>query len=224
MRPRSPLPIALCLLLAIAAVAAVPVVDARAPPTPVCGVCEFDTTVDGTHVAAGESELTVQIHENGSTTWVATVELTAGSDDLAGNDSLRRAVVEDAMDWSVAEPDDVRSSVDGETLTVRYRDAEAAETSVGTVVFTPLTPESPNVPLASGGEGPRYLGTDRFTLRAPPGYVLHGDATSGDSGELVWTRENGDERTYIDVTDDPVAVDADAGAPGVRTWFARLLS
>mgnify|MGYP000663439261 CR=1 FL=1 len=215
---------AFVLLIALAAVAAAPAADARAPPTPVCGACSFDTTVDGTHVATGESQLTVQIHENGSTTWVATVALTDGAGTMADNDSFRRAVVEEAMRWSVAEPHDVRSRVDDGRLTVRYRDPEAAETAVGTVVFTPLTPESPNGLFVSGGEGPRYLGTDRFVLRAPPGHELIGEVRTTSSDELVWTRENGDDRTYLDVSDDPVAVDRDSGATGVRMWFARLLT
>ncbi|WP_049981657.1 hypothetical protein [Halolamina rubra] len=224
MRPRTRLPVALVLLITLAAVTAVPTAEAREPPTPVCGVCSVDTTVDGTHVAGGESELTIQLHENGSTTWVATIELTAGADAMAENDSLRRVVVDEAMGRSIAEPEDVRSGVDGETMTVRYRDAEAAERTVGTVVFTPLTPESPDGLFVAGGEGPRYLGVDRFTLRAPPGYELYGTGDGGRSGELVWTRNGTTERTYLDVTADPVAVDADTWLPGVRVWLARLLS
>ncbi|MBP1985670.1 hypothetical protein [Halolamina salifodinae] len=224
MRPRSLPLIAVVLLLALAAVAAVPVADARAPPTPVCGVCSVDTTVDGAAVAAGESELTVSIHENGTTAWEARVELTAGSDVLAENGSLRRAVVDEAMGRSIADPEQVRSQMGGEALIVRYRDDGATERHVGAVVFTPLTPEGPSSPFAIGGEGPRYLGTDRFTLRAPAGYDLHGDAESTDSGTIVWTRENGSERTSLDVATDPVAVESDSGAPGVRTWFARLLT
>lgn len=224
MRPRSPLQFAVVALLVLAAVGAVPTADARAPPTPVCGVCSVDTTVDGTHVAAGESELTVQIHENGSTTWVATVELADGANALAANDSLRRAVVDEGTGWSIAEPESVRSRVDGETLTVRYRDSEAAAAAAGAVVFTPLTPESPNAPFVSGGEGPRYLGVDRFTLRAPPGDDLHGAGEKTDSNELVWTRETENERTSLDVTSDPVAVDSDSPVPGFRVWLARLLT
>lgn len=224
MRPRSPLLVALSLLIVLAAVAAVPVADARAPPTPVCDVCSFDTTVDGTTVAAGESDLVISIHKNGSTTWIATVELTAGSEELARNESLRRAAVDEVMGWSVADPEDVQSGVDGETLTVRYRDTGATERHVGAIVFTPLTPEGPGSPFASGGEGPRYLGTDRLTIRAPQGYDLHGDADATESGALVWTGNESTEQTSLGATTDPVAVESDAGAPGVRTWFARLLT
>lgn len=225
MRPRTPLPVVLALLIALAAVAAVPMADARAPPTPVCGVCSFDrTTVDGTVVAAGDSALTVSIHENGSTTWEATVELTAGSDDLAGNDSLRRAAVDEVMGRSVADPAEVQSRIDGGSLVVRYRDSGAAERHVGAVVFTPLTPEGPDHPFAMGGEGPRYLGADRLTLRAPPGDDLHGGTNATEAGGLVWTGDAGAERTLLGVAADPVAVESDAEASGVRTWLARLLT
>lgn len=218
------LPAAFVLLIMLAAVGAVPTADARAPPTPVCGVCSFDGVVDGTVVATDESQLVVSIHENGSTTWVAQIELSAGSDALAKNDSLRRAVVDEAMGRSIADPTAVQSQVDSDTLVVRYRDDEAAKRHVGTVVFTPLTPDGSGHPFASGGQRPRSLGTDRFTLRAPAGYDLYGQAESADSGVLVWTRANATERTSLDVAADPVAVDAEAGTPGVRTWFARLLS
>ena len=50
MRPRALLPL-VALLLCVTAAVAVPVVDARAPPTPVCGVCDLDRTVSG-----GESD------------------------------------------------------------------------------------------------------------------------------------------------------------------------
>lgn len=223
MRPRSTLPVAIVILLAITAVAAVPVTEARAPPTPVCGVCELDTTVDGTAVAAGESALTIKIHENGSTTWVAAVELTDGADAVAENDSLRRAVVAESVDAGIATPENVRSGTDGDVLTVRYRDSGVTERHAGALVFTPLTPEGPDRPFAMGGEGSRYLATDRLTLRAPQGYDVYGDADATESDGLVWTNDSSDRRSLA-VETDPVAVDADAGAPGVRTWVARLLS
>ena len=73
-------------------VAGVPVADARAPPTPLCGVCSdrLDESAERHDVALsrGETDLVVQVHENGSTTWRATVELTAGADAL-DNETLR---------------------------------------------------------------------------------------------------------------------------------------
>ncbi|MFW5911427.1 MAG: hypothetical protein ACOCQV_01690 [Halolamina sp.] len=222
MRPRSSLHLVLVALIGLSAVAAIPVADARAPPTPVCGVCSVDTTVDGTAVASGESALTIKLHENGSTTWVAAVTLTEGGDTVAENESLRRAVVAESVDDGIATPEYVRSGTDGEVLTVRYRDSSAIERHAGALVFTPLTPEGPDRPFAMGGEGSRYLAADRLTVRAPQGYDLHGDADATESSALVWRNESSDRRS-LDVESDPVAVDADAGAPGIRVWVARLL-
>ena len=79
MRPRA-LPLLVALLLCATAAVAVPAVDARAPPTPVCGVCDLDrTTPSGERVVAGESELTVTVHANGATTWRARADLPAGA-------------------------------------------------------------------------------------------------------------------------------------------------
>ncbi|WP_123621391.1 hypothetical protein [Halorubrum sp. CSM-61] len=230
MRPRTIAAAAAVLLLA-AGIAAAPTADARAPPTPICGVCDLDrTTPDGTPVVAGESELTVTIRENGSTTWEAEVDLAAGSDALAANGSLRRTVASEAARDGIAEPRDVDSRIDGDTLFVDYRDPNATERHLGVVVFTPLTPAAPSVPFAIGGEGVRYLGADRVTVRGASGWEVRGDASAADSdGRLVWTREAGDEpddrgRVFVDVDRDPVAVEGDALLAGPRAWIGRLLT
>ena len=210
MGPRSLPAVVALLLLATAAFAAAPV-DARAPPTPVCGVCDLDrTTPSGERVTAGESSLTITVRANGSTT----------------NDSFRRAVAEEAAGDGVASPGDVDSRIDGETLVVEYRDPDAAERSVGTVVFTPLTPASPNRPMVSGGQGPRYLAADRLTVRTGPGLDVYGPAPASPSADrLVWTPNATDDATRpsLGVETDPVAVPQGAMAPGVRAWLARLL-
>ncbi|SFR44484.1 MULTISPECIES: hypothetical protein [Halorubrum] len=229
MRPRT-LPLLVALLLSVTVLAAAPPVDARAPPTPVCGVCELDrTTPDGDSVVAGESSLTVTLHGNGSSTWEARVHLAAGGDALAANGSLRRAVVTDAVRDGIADPKDVDARVDGDVLAVDYRDPNATERHLGAVVFTPLTPASPRVPFVIGGEGSRYLGADRLTVRGEPGWEVRGDAPGGGTGdELVWSREDAErddaERVPLDVDRDPVAVEAGAMLPGVRAWIARLLT
>lgn len=226
MRPRA-LPVIVALLLCVTAAVAVPVADARAPPTPVCGVCDLDRTApSGDPVVAGESALTVTLHENGSTTWLARADLAAGADALAANASLRRAVATAAARDGVAEPTEVDARVDGETLVVRYRDPGAAERAFGTTVFTPLTPASPNLPMVSGGEGARYLAADRLTVRAESGLVVCGSASAVESDDrLVWTADAGDapgsDRPALDVDRDPVAVGEDAIAPDVRAWIAR---
>ncbi|TKX87235.1 hypothetical protein EXE43_04300 [Halorubrum sp. SS5] len=228
MRPR-PLPLLVALLLCATAAVAVPAVDARAPPTPVCGVCDLDrTTPSGERVVAGESELTVTIHANGSTTWRARADLSAGADALAANESLRDAVAAEAADDGVADPRGVTARLDGETLVVDYRDPNATDRSLGAVVFTPLTPAAPGAPFVIGGEGSRYLAADRLTVRGEPGWAVRGDAPGGSDAELVWPRETADaddaERLSLDVDRDPVAVEAGAVLPGPRAWIARLLA
>ena len=211
MGPRSLPAVVALLLLATAAFAAAPV-DARAPPTPVCGVCDLDrTTPSGERVTAGESSLTITVRANGSTTWRARARL---------------AAAEEAAGDGVASPGDVDSRIDGETLVVEYRDPDAAERSVGTVVFTPLTPASPNRPMVSGGQGPRYLAADRLTVRTGPGLDVYGPAPASPSADrLVWTPNATDDATRpsLGVETDPVAVPQGAMAPGVRAWLARLL-
>ena len=229
MRPRA-FPLLVALILCVTVLAAAPPVDARAPPTPVCGVCELDrTTPGGDSVVAGESSLTVTLHGNGSSTWEARVDLAAGGDPLAANESLRRAVVTDAVRDGIAEPRDVDARVDGDALVVEYRDPNATERHLDAVVFTPLTPASPRVPFVIGGEGSRYLGADRLTVRSESGWDVRGDAPTVDAdGDLVWTAEETGRddagRVSLDVDRDPVAVEAGALLPGVRTRIARLLA
>ncbi|ELZ47475.1 hypothetical protein C464_08670 [Halorubrum coriense DSM 10284] len=214
------------LLLATAGFASAPV-DARAPPTPVCGVCDLDQpTPSGERVTAGESSLTVTVHANESTTWRARARLATGADALAANDTLRRAVAVEAAGDGIASPSDVDARLDGEALAVEYRDPDAARRSLGAVVFTPLTPASPDMPMVSGGEGTRYLAADRLTVRAGPGLDVRGSALASPSDDgLVWTSNaTGDAaRPSLGVESDPVAVPEGAVAPGVRAWVARLL-
>lgn len=229
MRPRIIAAAAAILLLA-AGIAVAPTADARAPPTPICGVCDLDrTTPDGTPVVAGESDLTVTLRENGSTTWEARVDLTSGGDALATNESLRRRVASEAAHDGIADPRDVNSRIDGDILFVDYQYPNATERHLGVVVFTPLTPAAPSIPLAIGGEGARYLGADQVTVRGESGWAVRGDASASDSdGRLVWTRESAEPddegRIFVDIDRDPVAVEEGTVLPGSRAWIARLLT
>ena len=180
-------------------------------------------------MTAGESSLTVTLHRNGSTTWEAEVDLAAGGDALAANESLRHTIASEAARDGIAEPRDVDARIDGDTLVVGYRDPNATERHLGVVVFTPLTPASPSVPFVIGGEGARYLGADRLTVRGASGWDVRGDASAADSdGELVWTREgtepDDEGRAFVDVDRDPVAVEGDSLLPGPRAWIGRLLT
>ncbi|MGQ3327776.1 MULTISPECIES: hypothetical protein [Halorubrum] len=229
MDPRTTAAVTATLLL-VAGIAAAPMADARAPPTPICGVCDLDRTApDGTKVTAGESSLTVTLHGNGSTTWEARADLAAGSDALTANESLRRTVVAEAVRDGIAEPRDVDARIDGDTLSVEYRDPNVTERHFGVVVFTPLTPASPSGLLVAGGEGPRYLGADRLTVRGAPGWEVRGNASASRSdGRLVWTDDAGEPddrgRVFVGVEQDPVAVEERAILPGPRAWIGRLLT
>ena len=94
------------------------------------------------------------------------------------------------------------------------------------MVFTPLVPDSPTLPLTSGGEGPRYLGADRVTVRGPAGYRAYGDYPGAtESGRSVaWERNASAERTYVE-GDPKVAFVPERGfVAGVRAWAARTLA
>lgn len=224
MRFRHSAVIVIIALLTLSSLATVSIVDARHPPTPVCGVCSLNQTApDGSAITSNNSTLTITVHENGSTTWRAQATLTAGKDILAENESLRQEVVTDNTRRSIADAKEVNSRIDGDTLIVDYSDSTTTESYFGAVVFMPLSPEGPGLPFVMGGEGPRYLGTDRLTIQAPPGYELRSDTPTTEEGQkLVWTR--GSERTHLDVTQDPVAIKKDALLSGSRVWLARTLS
>ena len=89
-------PIILVILVAIPV--AVSPVTAKAPPEPVCGVCtsslEEAGETHGVPLERGESTMTIQLSQNGSAEFVASVELTEGADRLT-NDSLRDTIVRD---------------------------------------------------------------------------------------------------------------------------------
>ena len=229
MSPNRRIAAILVLAVVLLGVTSVSSVAARAPPTPVCGVCSdaLETAADDRNVAVerGETALTVTVHENGTTTWNATVELHRGSDTLE-NDSLRRAVVEDATDRSIADATDLRSRVDGDTLEVTFRDPDAAESHFGAVAFTALVPDSPTLPFASGGEGPRYLGADRVTIRGPAGYRAYGDYRGAtESGRSVaWESDASAERTYVEGGPKVAFVPENGLVAGVRAWAARALA
>lgn len=114
---------------------------ATAPPQAACGVCTevLDRTAadQGVTLTRGNSKQVIEVYENTSTRWTATVRLTDGADALR-NASLRRSIVSKTLARArmVAEPTHVSSQLSGETLTVSYRDPDAAETDGDAIVFT----------------------------------------------------------------------------------------
>ncbi|MFC5366701.1 hypothetical protein [Salinirubrum litoreum] len=214
-------------LVGTALLAGVPTTDARAPPTPLCGACSerLDESAErrGVDLTRGETDLVVQVHENGSTSWRATVELTAGGDALE-NETLRAEVVDSAVQRGVGDPTDVRSRLDGETLVVTHRDRNATSRHLGVVVFTHVVPDSPSVPWVIGGEGARYVGADRVTVEAPPGYRVTGgyEYATVSEDRVVWTGSD-DGRRFIEGENQPTMLPDGSLFPNLRTTVARWL-
>ncbi|TKR24850.1 hypothetical protein [Natronomonas salsuginis] len=165
---------------------------AKAPPEPVCGVCTsaLDEAAGdhGVSLQRGESRMTIQLSRNGRAEFVAHVELTQGADRLR-NDSLRDTIVRDVSYILVDDRVDLRTAIVDGDLRVRYASRDVAHTTLGVVQFDAFhTRGAP--PLATGGEGSPYPGADRLTLRAPPGYELHG--SHGDFTNETSARWHGD--------------------------------
>jgi hypothetical protein len=214
-------------LVGTALLAGVPTTDARAPPTPLCGACSerLDESAErrGVDLTRGETNLVVQVHENGSTAWRATVELTAGADALE-NETLRAEIVDSAVSHGVGNPTGIDSRLDDDTLVVTHSDRNATSRHLGVLVFTHAVPNSPGVPWAIGGEGARYVGADRVTVEAPPGYRVTGGyeyATTSEDG-VVWTGSDDGGRS-IDGENPPTMLSEGSLFPNVRTTVARWL-
>ncbi|MBB6647233.1 hypothetical protein [Halobellus ruber] len=149
---------------------------AKAPPEPVCGVCtgalDEAARERGVTVERGQSTMTIRVSETGRAEFVAGVELLKGAEQL-NNDSLRHAIVKEVSYTVVDDRRNLRTSVVGDTLRVRYSSDEVAHKTLGIVQFDAFhTRGAP--PFASGGEGTPYPGADRLLLYGPPGYHVHG--------------------------------------------------
>jgi hypothetical protein len=236
---RRPTVLALTLTaLAVAALLVAPApmtetADARAPPQPACAVCtdaldgaaaERDVPVD-----RGDGSLTVAVHDNGTATWTARVDLHDGVEELR-NDSLRTEIVEQVVTGrSDLDVTAIRSRLQGATLVVSYRSRAAVTESAGALVFEGVR-ASGAPPFAVGGEGTWYVGADSFSIVGPPDHVVRATPSEGTvdtaGGAVHWTGggRDGDGRTTIDRSLRPAFVPDGATFPGVRAGLARLLS
>jgi hypothetical protein len=216
-------------LVGTALLAGVPTTDARAPPTPLCGACSerLDESAErrGVDLTRGETDLVVQVHENGSTAWRATVELTAGTDAL-DNETLRAEIVDSAVSRGVGNPTGIDSRLDGDTLVVTHRDRNATSRHLGVLVFTPIVPYGPTAPWAIGGEGARYVGADRVTVEAPPGWRVTGgyEYATASEDRVVWAGggEDGDRR-FVEGEQPPTMLPNGSLFPNLRTTVVRWL-
>ena len=211
----------------VAGPASVTTVTAKAPPEPVCGVCtsSLDEAArdHGVSLERGTSSMHIQLDENGSASFVATVELVAGAEQLQ-DETVRNAIVRDVSYVLVEEREDLQTAIRGNSLIVRYRSQEVSHVTLGVVRFDAFqTRDAP--PLASGGEGSPYPGADRLTLGAPTGFRLHG--AHGDASTettIVWHGDS-HEQYAGNIEEDVVIsfVSEDASLPSLRIAMAELI-
>jgi len=183
----------LCLVCAPLLVTAMPA-GAAPPPRPLCDACgdSFESTTEshGVSVTVTHSNATVAVNTNGSATWVVHNRLSDsdGVTRLRANGSLRTAIADRAM-WDT---ELLNANVSGDgVITLRYREADFAEQSVGGAVRTGEFTE------AYGYRNLDGLGADRLVVVAPDGMrvgrAIDG-ATVSDGGQRMTLTELNDGR------------------------------
>ena len=211
----------------VAGPGSVTTVTAKAPPEPVCGVCtsSLDEAAreHGVSLERGTSSMHIQLHENGTASFVAHVELLGGTEQLQ-DETVRNTVVRDVSYVLVEEREDLQTAIRGDTLIVRYRSREVSHVTLGVVQFDAFeTRGAP--PLASGGEGSPYPGADTLTLGAPTGFRLHGaHGDASNESTIVW---HGDSHAqYAGTIEEDVVISyvpEDAVLPTLRIAIADLI-
>ncbi|WP_336330114.1 hypothetical protein [Haloarcula sp. CGMCC 1.2071] len=180
----------LCLVCAPLLAAAMPA-GAAPPPRPLCDACgeSFESTAEshGVSVTVTHSNATVAVTDNGSATWVVHNRL-SNSDGVArlrANESLRTAIADRAM-WDT---ELLSANVSGDgVITLRYRETDFAEGSVGGAVRTGEFTE------AYGYRNLDGLGADRLVVIAPDGMrvgrAIDGATVSDDGQRMTMTELN----------------------------------
>ncbi|NHN59181.1 hypothetical protein G9466_08865 [Halorussus sp. JP-T4] len=158
------------------------------PPRPLCDACgdSFEDTAasHGVDVAVDRSTATLSVHRNGSATWVVRNRLadTDGLARLRANATLRTEIADRAMwDTEFQEATVSQSNV----LTLRYREPEFAERSVGGVLRSGAFTE------AYGYRNLDGLGADSLAVVAPDGmrvgWTVPGAAVGDDGRRTTLT-------------------------------------
>ncbi|EMA27694.1 hypothetical protein [Haloarcula japonica] len=177
----------LCLVCASLLCTAIPA-GAAPPPRPLCDACgdSFESTAEshGVSVTVTHSNATVSVNNNGSATWVVHNQLssTEGTARLRANESLRTAIADRAM-WDT---ELLSANVSGDgVITLRYREADFAQQSVGGTVRTGEFTE------AYGYRNLDGLGADRLVVVAPDGMrigrAIDGTTLSDDGQRMTLT-------------------------------------
>lgn len=197
--------LALCVVVALSLLAVASPAAGAPPPRPLCDACgdSFADTAEayGLDVDVERSDATVTVHENGTATWVVRNHLGASTavDRLRTNATLRADVGDRAM-WD-AEFRGADVSADG-VLTLRYREQEFAERSVGGAYRSGAFTASHGYRNLDG------LGADRLTVVAPPGtsvgWTVAG-ATVADDGRQMNVTELDEGGFVTFVPDDALA-------------------
>jgi hypothetical protein len=168
---RPPARLLLAALLAGAVLAPLAAGPATASPRPVavCEPCDRGFVraahTHGVDARIERSTATMRVHRNGSATWNVENRLNApAAAAFRENATLRRSVAADAV--AVHDGRLLSTSVDGDTVRLRYRTPDVATAATGGVLRLDYFRDDPGLRLRSG------LGADRLTLVAPEGMVV----------------------------------------------------
>lgn len=176
---RTALPPVLLAVLGLLVLLVVSVV-ASPQPDPLCGACgtSFEDAADqqGHGLNVTHSTATVQVHQNGSATWVVRNRLTQDTADRLGDspeqiDRIGRQAASDG--WGlphVYETGDVTVHsvrLDNPTVRIQFRDPDAATRHAGILVVEYLHSE--------GIRGGWIRNADRFSIVGPPGTTVVND-------------------------------------------------
>ncbi|AZH24254.1 hypothetical protein [Haloplanus aerogenes] len=209
---RPSLPRTLVAVLLVGSLLAVALaVPATASPRPiaVCSPCDRGFTSaahgHGMDVRIEHSTATMNVHRNGSATWTVENQLNdSAAEAFAANASLRQSVAEEAI-W-VHDARLLSTSVDGDTVQLRYRTPNVAGDAVGGVLRVDYFRDDPGVMVYTD------LGADRLTVVAPDGMVaghaLPGADVSENGREMTVTSfEHGGDGPFVTFVpeDDPLA-------------------
>ena len=181
---RAALPLALLMVATFLAPAILAPAVASPQPSPVCRFCGslFETAAEerGVNASVTESTVVVQVHENGSATWVVRNRLGRGADEFRENPDRLGGTA----NWLLAESYGLprtasfaSARMDGDVAVLTYRDPDAAKRRAGLLVVDYLH---------EGGREPWYhVNAERFTVRGPPGTVVTNDPESGHVGDGI---------------------------------------
>ena len=190
---------------------------ASSPPTALCGICGDEGSRGSPgliehpaleNATSGDSSVTVQVWENGSSRWTERLELDQRTaETLVTNPSLRRQAIEDSFGrYVLNEPATFESSIENRTLQVRYRVADSGHQGVeGVLLFDQFHLSAPWYDANA----------DRVVIRGPPGTTVVNEPPTGivENGPVVY----GDgidptSETYIAfASDDGLVTDYAAG-------------